>query len=62
MFAPLLAPMSPTDQSLMMRLKPPMWMEDGEAAYLLGTDEVGRDILSRMIYGARISLTVGWSA
>jgi peptide/nickel transport system permease protein len=59
-FAPLLAPMSPTDQSLMMRLKPPMWMEDGEAAYLLGTDEVGRDILSRMIYGARISLAVGW--
>jgi peptide/nickel transport system permease protein len=59
-FAPLLAPSSPTDQSLMLRLKPPIWMEEGEPGYILGTDEVGRDILSRMIYGARISLTVGW--
>ena len=58
-FAPVIAPASPTDQSLMLRLKPPVWMEEGEAGYILGTDEVGRDILSRMIYGARISLSVG---
>ena len=43
----------------MLRLKPPIWLEDGEAGYILGTDEVGRDILSRMVYGARISLSVG---
>ena len=58
--APLIAPMAPTDQSLMLRLKPPIWMDEGEAGYLLGTDEVGRDILSRMIYGAQISLSVGF--
>ncbi|MGE3912258.1 MAG: ABC transporter permease, partial [Chloroflexota bacterium] len=58
--APVIAPHSPTDQSLLMRLKPPMWLEEGEAEYILGTDEVGRDILSRMIYGAQISLSVGF--
>jgi peptide/nickel transport system permease protein len=57
--APFIAPQSPFDQSLMLRLKPPIWMDEGEAGYLLGTDEVGRDILSRMIYGAQISLSVG---
>jgi peptide/nickel transport system permease protein len=58
-FAPLAAPRDPTDQSLLLRLKPPIWLADSEPGYILGTDEVGRDILSRMIYGARISLTVG---
>ncbi len=57
--APVIAPRSPSDQSLMLRLKPPIWLEDGEAGYILGTDEVGRDILSRMIYGAQVSLSVG---
>jgi peptide/nickel transport system permease protein len=57
--APVIAPKSPTDQSLLLRLKPPIWMEDAEPGFLLGTDEVGRDILSRMIYGAQISLSVG---
>ena len=57
--APVLAPRSPSDQSLMLRLKPPIWLEDAEPGYILGTDEVGRDILSRVIYGARISLAVG---
>jgi peptide/nickel transport system permease protein len=57
--APAIAPKSPSDQSLMLRLKPPIWLAEGEAGYVLGTDEVGRDILSRMIYGARISLSVG---
>ena len=51
-FAPYLAPHDPADQSLLARRQPP----NGE--YLLGTDEFGRDILSRIIYGARVSLTV----
>ena len=57
-FAPLLAPHSPTKTSMPNRLLPPFFMEGGKTAYLLGTDLVGRDILSRVIYGARISLSV----
>jgi peptide/nickel transport system permease protein len=57
-FAPFLAPHSPTKTSLPNRLLPPFFMEGGKATYLLGTDMVGRDILSRVIYGARISLSV----
>src|SRR5688500_10805172 len=57
--APFVAPRDPTDQSLLLRLKPPIWLAEGEPGYILGTDEVGRDILSRMIYGAQISLSVG---
>ena len=57
-FAPLLAPHPPTKTSMPNRLLPPFFMEGGKAAYLLGTDLVGRDILSRVIYGARISLSV----
>jgi peptide/nickel transport system permease protein len=57
--APLIAPRDPTDQSLLLRLKPPIWLAEGEPGYILGTDEVGRDILSRMIYGAQVSLSVG---
>jgi peptide/nickel transport system permease protein len=58
-FAPLVAPKDPYEQSLLLRLTPPAWSAEGEAGYLLGTDEFGRDILSRMLYGARISLAVG---
>src|SRR5438094_6500830 len=58
LFAPVVAPQDPFDQSLIMRLKPPIWLEDGEPGYILGTDQVGRDILSRMIYGAQTSLAV----
>src|SRR5262249_5826002 len=57
-FAPLLAPHSPIDQTLRDKLLPPFWFEDGSSKYLLGTDAFGRDILSRLIYGARISLIV----
>jgi len=57
--APLVAPRDPYEQSLLLRLAPPVWLEDGEPGFLLGTDEFGRDILSRMLYGARISLAVG---
>jgi peptide/nickel transport system permease protein len=57
--APLIAPHDPTLQSLRLRLKPPIWQEGAEAGYWLGTDALGRDMLSRMIYGARVSLIVG---
>ena len=58
LFAPLLAPYSPIDQTLRDKLLPPVWMEGGSDKYLLGTDAFGRDILSRLIYGARVSLIV----
>jgi ABC-type dipeptide/oligopeptide/nickel transport system permease subunit len=58
-FAEALAPHEPNKQRLMARLKPPFWAEGGSAAYPLGTDNVGRDIWSRIIHGSRISLIVG---
>jgi peptide/nickel transport system permease protein len=58
LFAPLLAPYSPIDQTLRDKLIPPFWVEGGSTQYLLGTDQFGRDILSRLIYGARVSLMV----
>jgi peptide/nickel transport system permease protein len=57
--APLLAPRDPQAQTLEDRLRPPRWSENGSPAYFLGTDNLGRDILSRIIYGSRISLLVG---
>ncbi len=59
--APLIAPHDPAAQSLTNRLIPPRWMEGGSPAHLLGTDHLGRDYLSRLIWGARVSLTVGLS-
>jgi len=61
-FAPRVAPHDPTRQSLIRRFLPPAWAAGGNTNYLLGTDQVGRDILSRMIHGARVSLIVGVSA
>jgi ABC-type dipeptide/oligopeptide/nickel transport system permease subunit len=60
--APWVAPHDPARQSLIQRFTPPVWAESGHPAHLLGTDQVGRDILSRMIHGARISLVVGSAA
>lgn len=60
-FAPLLAPFDPNEQNLLFRLEKPSWM-GGEGGHLLGTDELGRDVLSRVIYGGRISFTVGFVA
>jgi peptide/nickel transport system permease protein len=60
--APWLAPRDPLRQSLRSRLKPPTLAGPDGRAYLLGTDHLGRDVLSRMIYGARVSLTVGLAA
>jgi len=61
-FAPLLAPYDPAAQNLLVRLKPPAWQDGGSASHLLGTDQLGRDLLSRVIYGSRISLLVGVGA
>jgi peptide/nickel transport system permease protein len=57
--APVLAPHDPTRQNLRSRDLPPMWMEGGDAAFPLGTDQLGRDLLSRLVHGARVSLAVG---
>jgi len=57
--APLIAPHSPTLQNRGAFLLPPFWQEGGSITYPLGTDPVGRDILSRLIYGARFSLFIG---
>jgi peptide/nickel transport system permease protein len=55
--APLLSPMNPLTQELRLRMKPPGW-HDGNRTYWLGTDHLGRDIASRIIYGSRISLII----
>ena len=57
--APVIAPHDPTAQDLRSRLKPPVWSEKGTWKHLLGTDHLGRDVLSRVIYGSRVSLLVG---
>ena len=57
--AGVLAPHAPADQFRDALLKPPVWQEGGSWQYLLGTDDVGRDVLSRLMYGARLSLLVG---
>lgn len=62
LFAPLLAPVSYKEQNLPKVLTPPFWYPDGDARYPLGTDHLGRDVLSRIIYGVRISFTVGVGA
>jgi dipeptide transport system permease protein len=58
-FAPWLAPYAPDLTNNEAFLRPPAWQSGGSTAYLLGTDAIGRDILSRLIYGARLSLLIG---
>src|SRR5918993_3559020 len=58
LLAPLIAPHDPLQQSLADNFKPPVWVEGGSTTYLLGTDPLGRDLLSRLIYGARYSLMI----
>ena len=61
--APLVSPFDPIRQSLRERLKAPaLFAEEGRQRHLLGTDQLGRDILSRVIYGSRVSLAVGFAA
>ncbi len=59
-FAPWLAPYNPLKQDLRSAKIPPAWTERGDISHPLGTDNLGRDILSRIIYGSRVSLTVGF--
>ena len=62
LLAPLLAPHDPYQQDLLKRLVPPVWDSRGSWEHVLGTDHLGRDYLSRLIYGARISLLIGIGA
>ncbi|MDE0335907.1 MAG: ABC transporter permease [Defluviicoccus sp.] len=61
-FAPLLAPHDPVEQDLLLQYVPPFWSDKAEAGYPFGTDNLGRDILSRLVYGARIALFVAVAA
>jgi peptide/nickel transport system permease protein len=58
-FAALIAPYSPIKQTPEFNLKPPLWQEPGGGVHVLGTDALGRDMLSRIIFGSRISLIIG---
>jgi dipeptide transport system permease protein len=58
-FAPLVSPHAPNEQNRQLLLSVPFWMDGGSFSYPLGTDAVGRDILSRLIFGARFSLFIG---
>jgi ABC-type dipeptide/oligopeptide/nickel transport system permease subunit len=60
LFAPAIAPHDPADADLLRRLQPPGWQAGGDWAYPLGCDGLGRDMLSRLIFGARVSLGVGF--
>ncbi|RWC43258.1 ABC transporter permease [Mesorhizobium sp.] len=61
-FAPLIAPQNPLAQDLMFERLPPFWMSGAEPGFWLGTDSLGRDLLSRLIFGARIALIVAFAA
>ena len=60
LFAPFISPRDPLEQDLHARLRPPFWEEKTDPKYKMGTDQVGRDMLSRLIYGAQISLSIGF--
>ncbi len=60
-FAPLIAPYDPAAQNIIARLKPPVWLPGGSWDHILGTDHLGRDVLSRLLNGSRISLFVGFA-
>jgi len=61
-FAPLIVPFDPATQDLVGRLKPPIWLPGSLPGHLLGTDDLGRDVFSRILYGTRVSLLVGVAA
>ena len=60
-FADVVAPHPPAEQYRDALLRPPVWLEGGSTRFLLGTDDIGRDMLSRLIYGARVSMAVGFN-
>ena len=62
LFAPWVAPHNPSEQYRDFLLTPPVWLEGGQWQFLLGTDELGRDLLSRLIEGSRLSLLIGLSS
>jgi peptide/nickel transport system permease protein len=62
LFAELISPYDPLKQALPQRLMPPVFAEDGSWSHILGTDKQGRDILSRLIFGARVSLSISLAA
>ena len=62
LFAPWVAPHNPSEQYRDFLLTPPSWLEGGQIQFLLGTDELGRDLLSRLIHGSRLSLLIGLSS
>jgi len=59
LLAPLLSPADPYEQALRLRFRPPVWEERGSWAHPLGTDRLGRDLLSRIVWGSRVSLAAG---
>jgi peptide/nickel transport system permease protein len=59
LMAPLIAPHDPTKLNVRNRLTPPAWVAEGDSRFLLGTDQLGRDVLSRLIFGSRVSVIVG---
>jgi peptide/nickel transport system permease protein len=61
-FAPVLAPHEPLQQNLRARLLPPFWIEGGTMEHPLGTDQLGRDLLSRIIHGSRVAVLVAFGA
>jgi peptide/nickel transport system permease protein len=61
-FAPLIAPQDPLAQDLMLERLPPFWLDGAESGYWLGTDSLGRDLLSRVIFGGRIAFIVAFAA
>ncbi len=61
-FADVLAPHNPEVGSLTARFKPPFWQAGGSMNHVFGTDQLGRDVLSRLIFGARVSMVVGFTA
>ncbi len=61
-FANVLAPHDPEVGNLVERFRPPVWQQGGSEKFLLGSDHLGRDVLSRLIFGARVSIVVGFTA
>jgi peptide/nickel transport system permease protein len=62
LFGPQLAPYDPNAQELFARLAPPIWVHGGGLSHVLGTDQLGRDVLSRLLVGARLTLLIGFAA